>query len=42
MALRLAITGTAMSPPLFEILHVLGGDEVRRRLRLVLDRMSRA
>jgi glutamyl-tRNA synthetase len=37
MTLRLAITGTQMSPPLYEILHVLGPDEVRRRFRLVLD-----
>jgi glutamyl-tRNA synthetase len=42
MALRLAITGTQMSPPLFEILHVLGSDEVRRRLRLALDRLTQS
>ena len=40
MTLRLAITGTPMSPPLFEILHVLGADEVRRRLRLSIDQIA--
>jgi glutamyl-tRNA synthetase len=40
MTLRLAITGTQMSPPLYEILQVLGADEVRRRFKLVLDRIT--
>jgi glutamyl-tRNA synthetase len=42
MTLRLAITGTPMSPPLFEILHVLGSDAVRRRVQLVIDRLQEA
>ncbi len=39
MTLRLAVTGAERSPPLFEILQFLGADEVRRRLRLVIERL---
>lgn len=34
MTLRIAMTGSEQTPPLFEILEILGGDEVRRRLAL--------
>jgi glutamyl-tRNA synthetase len=40
MALRLVVTGSEMSPPLFEILHVLGAAEVHRRVALALARIS--
>ena len=36
MALRLALTGSDRTPPLYEVTQVLGGDEVRRRLSLAI------
>jgi glutamyl-tRNA synthetase len=33
MAVRVAVTGRAATPPLFETLAVLGKDACRRRLR---------
>jgi glutamyl-tRNA synthetase len=39
MTLRLAVTGTAMSPPLFEVLQLLSPEHVRRRLTLTIDRL---
>lgn len=40
MTLRLAVTGTAMSPPLFEVLQLLSPEQVRRRLTLTIDRLT--
>ena len=38
--IRVAVTGRAVGPPLFESLEVLGRDEALRRLRLALGRAS--
>jgi glutamyl-tRNA synthetase len=40
--LRVALTGVAASPGIFEIARLLGRDEVLRRLQLALDRLARA
>jgi glutamyl-tRNA synthetase len=37
MPVRLALTGTLQSPPLFECIEVLGKDIVQRRMRLAMD-----
>lgn len=37
MPLRIAISGTPVSPPLFETIQVLGKEMVRRRMRLAMD-----
>lgn len=37
MALRIASTGSTVTPPLFESMHVLGKEMVRRRVRLAVD-----
>lgn len=37
MPVRIAITGTKESPPLFETVEVLGKEIVRRRMRLAID-----
>ncbi len=37
MVLRLAITDSQFSPPLFEVIKILGKDEVTRRLQSYLD-----
>ena len=37
---RVAVTGRAVGPPLFESLEVLGHDETLRRLRLASDRAA--
>jgi hypothetical protein len=37
MAVRVAATGRAATPPLFESLTVLGKEVVRRRLRRAID-----
>ena len=38
--LRVALTGSTISPPLFESIEVLGRDETLRRLRAASDRLS--
>ena len=42
MTLRIALTGAERTPPLYEIMQVLGEDEVRRRLRLALEVLAQA
>jgi glutamyl-tRNA synthetase len=42
MAIRVATTGSEQTPPLYDILNVLGGEEVRRRLRLALEALAAA
>ncbi|MFT5027376.1 MAG: glutamyl-tRNA synthetase, partial [Ilumatobacter sp.] len=37
---RVAVTGRAVGPPLFESLEVLGRDETLRRLRAALARLG--
>jgi glutamyl-tRNA synthetase len=39
-AARVAVTGRAAGPPLFEVLEVMGRDESLRRLRAGLARLS--
>ena len=39
---RLALTGTLASPPLFEVIEVLGKDATRRRLLAFADRIASA
>jgi glutamyl-tRNA synthetase len=41
MALRVAVTGSEKSPPLFEIVRILGPEETRRRLDLVARQLPR-
>ena len=36
MLLRIAVTGSKQTPPLFGIIAVLGPDEVRRRIQKAL------
>src|SRR5919202_1945856 len=40
MALRVATTGSKVSPPLFQTLHALGRDEVLRRIDFAADRLQ--
>jgi glutamyl-tRNA synthetase len=40
MLLRVAITGSKQTPPLYGIIRVLGADEVRRRVQMALRRLS--
>ncbi len=42
MTLRVATTGRAASPPLFETLAVLGKETCRRRLRRAAERSADA
>lgn len=37
MPMRVAVSGTLVSPPLMETIHVLGKEMVRRRVRLAMD-----
>ena len=37
MSVRLAVTGLAATPPLFETMEVLGRELCRRRLRMCAD-----
>ena len=37
MPIRIAISGSKVSPPLFETMHVLGKEMVRRRTRLAIE-----
>ncbi len=37
MPMRIAVSGTPVSPPLFETIQVLGKEMVRRRMRLAMD-----
>jgi len=37
MPIRIAVSGSTVSPPLFETIHVLGKEMVRRRVRLAID-----
>jgi glutamyl-tRNA synthetase len=39
MMLRVAATGSAVSPPLFESLHVLGKEESLRRVSAALSKL---
>ena len=40
MALRVAVTGSKVSPPLFESMEILGQDRTTARLRRAADRLS--
>lgn len=40
MAIRIAVTGAEQTPPLYEILQILGPDETRRRIDLSLASLS--
>ncbi len=40
MALRVAATGSRVSPPLFQTLHALGKDEVLARLDIAVGALS--
>jgi glutamyl-tRNA synthetase len=40
MPVRVAVTGSRASPPLFESLRLLGAEEVRRRLRTALELLA--
>jgi glutamyl-tRNA synthetase len=40
MLLRIAVTGSKQTPPLFGIIEVLGPDEVRRRIEGALMRLE--
>ena len=42
MAVRVAATGRAATPPLFDTLAVLGKEVVRRRLRRAIDLLRAA
>jgi glutamyl/glutaminyl-tRNA synthetase len=37
MPMRVAVTGSKETPPLFECIEVLGKDIVQRRVRLAID-----
>ena len=39
---RLALTGRAASPPVFDVMAALGPDETIRRLRAIRDRVPAA
>ncbi|MHB0877761.1 MAG: glutamate--tRNA ligase [Anaerolineae bacterium] len=40
MAIRIAVTGSEQTPPLFEIMQILGRDEVERRIALSLKALN--
>jgi len=40
MPVRVAVTGSRVSPPLFESLRLLGTEEVQRRLRAAVQLLS--
>jgi glutamyl/glutaminyl-tRNA synthetase len=40
MLLRIAVTGSKQTPPLFGVIEVLGSDEVRRRVEEALERLE--
>lgn len=40
MVIRIAVSGSTISPPLFETMHVLGKEMVRRRARLAIDHLK--
>jgi len=42
MTIRLALTGSDRTPPLYDIMRTLGREEVERRLRLALDTLALA
>jgi glutamyl-tRNA synthetase len=41
MTLRMVVSGSAVSPPLFETIHVLGKEMTRRRMRLASDQLKK-
>ena len=41
MTLRVVVSGSGISPPLFETLHVLGKEMTRRRMRLASDNLKK-
>ncbi len=42
MPFRIGVSGSTVSPPLFETMQVLGKEMVRRRLRLAADALKNA
>ena len=41
MVVRIAVSGSTVSPPLFETMHVLGKEMVRRRGRLAIEHLKK-
>lgn len=41
MTLRIVVSGSSISPPLFETIHVLGKEMTRRRMRLASDSLKK-
>ena len=41
MTLRMVVSGSTVSPPLFETIHVLGKEMTRRRMRLASDQLKK-
>lgn len=40
MLLRIAITGSIISPPIFEVMEILGKDECIKRLKAVKESIN--